>query len=203
MLIARLLYPIRTLGPGERIGLWTQGCRRRCEGCMSPELQPFDSAKEIPAGQIARMIAGIARERGADGLTVSGGEPFEQAEDLRDLLAALEEDIADVLVFTGYTLPELRARGDRATQEALGRIDCLIDGPYLPSRNRGARLRGSDNQCIHLLGERNRERYLLHIGQEGNPIENFAAQGGAISVGIHKRDFALPCEGAARGRDDA
>ena len=33
--ISRLHFPVTTLGPGHRIGIWFQGCSIRCEGCLS------------------------------------------------------------------------------------------------------------------------------------------------------------------------
>lgn len=189
MLTARILCPVRVLGPGRRIGLWMQGCNRLCEGCANPELRPFDAAREVPVSLLAEMLGGVARARDARALTVTGGEPFEQAADLAALLDLLAPDIADVLVFTGYTLDELRARRDPTTDAALALTDCLIDGPYVKALNNGSRLRGSDNQRIHILKDRNRALYHDHLAREGNGAQNFAAADGVIAVGIHRGDF--------------
>ena len=45
--IARIYYPVKTLGPGNRIGIWTAGCPRRCSGCISPELQHAEAYLQI------------------------------------------------------------------------------------------------------------------------------------------------------------
>ena len=38
MNVARILYPVKVLGPGKRIGIWLCGCDRECFGCSNPEL---------------------------------------------------------------------------------------------------------------------------------------------------------------------
>ena len=47
----RIYYPVTALGPGRRLGIWVQGCARRCPGCLSPEMQPYTGA-EIPVEQV-------------------------------------------------------------------------------------------------------------------------------------------------------
>ena len=55
MLIARILSPVHSLGPGDRVCLWTQGCKKRCKGCISPELQPY-SGNEIDENVLAKIL---------------------------------------------------------------------------------------------------------------------------------------------------
>lgn len=43
MYIARILYPVKVLGPGERIGIWMDGCEHGCIGCSNPELWDIQS----------------------------------------------------------------------------------------------------------------------------------------------------------------
>ena len=75
--VSRLHYPVTTLGPGRRVGVWLQGCSIRCAGCISPDT--WDSHVNLTSTeQLARALAVWSPE--ADGLTVSGGEPFDQPE---------------------------------------------------------------------------------------------------------------------------
>ncbi len=156
MRIKRICYPVEVLGPGKRVGIWVTGCKKNCPGCMSPDLRNPAGGQTAAPEQI---VQAIRRIRGpVDGVTVSGGEPFDQAQALRDTVRLLCEQVTDdVIVYTGYTLEELRARGDPATDETLSLIAVLVDGPYVDALNDSRGLRGSANQKIHMF--RNPERY--------------------------------------------
>ena len=88
-----------------------------------------------------------------DGVSISGGEPFDQPAALHALAVGLRQKTdLSLLVFSGLTLEEIRRLplGPRI----LRYVDVLIDGPYLKGRGPGVGLRGSANQRIHLLSER-------------------------------------------------
>ncbi len=188
MNIARILYPVKVLGPGERVGIWMCGCDRACPGCSNPELWKPRAEYEISVRNAAAMIGRVRETRVIDGVTISGGEPFRQAAELAELLEAL--DIEDVLIYTGYLLEELTAMRDPAVDRVLSKAAVLIDGPYLREQNDGARLRGSSNQQIHILNESLRPRYERYLDAGENQIQNFTTADGVVSVGIHKQDFA-------------
>lgn len=142
--LARMYYPVRVLGPGERVGLWLTGCDRRCPGCISPELQPYDSTREVGIGAVREMIGRIGGQ--IDGFTVSGGEPFYRPRALRALTEMLYEISDDILIYTGYTLEELCAMQSPDVQAVLDRCAALVDGPYIRAQNDGIGQRGSANQ---------------------------------------------------------
>lgn len=188
MLIARILYPVVALGPGKRIAIWTCGCKRRCSQCANPELQEFDSSKEISVETLADIIRSIAVEHEVNGLTFTGGEPFEQADELAHLLKMVRPVVNDILVFSGYTLDQLRAKGDHDTDLVLANIDALVDGEYIDEQNNGSTLRGSDNQVFHLFSGELRKRYEDYM-LEGRKFQNFETHDGVIAVGLHYRGF--------------
>ena len=145
--LARIYYPVLTLGYGKRLGVWVRGCGRGCAGCISPELQA-DTGEPV---EVERIISALPDGFSADGLTVSGGEPFDQAEAVAELVDWFAQHISeDVLIYTGYTLEELRSRRDSATSLLLSRTAVLIDGPYIASLNDGFGLRGSSNQRVFI-----------------------------------------------------
>ena len=182
MYVARILYPVETLGPGKRVGIWFCGCPRRCKGCCNPELWEIDERYRTSPQTVYHLVSQIAKEHGIDGFTISGGDPMYQAKELQELISLLRNISEDILVYTGYGISELKS-------ENLIGISVLIDGEYIKERNTDCFLRGSDNQKIHILDSRYRERYSEYIRLGNNKIQNFMTPDGVISVGIHRTDF--------------
>jgi len=92
----------------------------------------------------------------ADGVTISGGEPFDQPEALNELLRGLRGNGAqDVLVYSGYSIEKL---GNKL-QHLSGLIDALITDPFEVDAPQTLVLRGSDNQRLHLLTELGRHKF--------------------------------------------
>lgn len=145
---------VTTLGPGRRFVVWTQGCPRRCAGCIAPETQLMDGGRVMSV----KALAERALRSGDAGITLSGGEPFLQCEPLRALLDAVRaaRDVG-VIAYTGYTLEELRDMRAPAVDALLDRIDVLIDGPYVEALNDDLGLRGSSNQRCLFLTDRYRD----------------------------------------------
>src|SRR3546814_2879749 len=109
--VSRLRFPVPALGPGRRIGLWLHGCSIRFPGFISVDTWAHD-AGHVPLSDVTERIAALAGE--ADGLTVSGGEPFDQPDALAAILAAWRE-LTDrsVLLFTGHEI----SRSEEHTSE--------------------------------------------------------------------------------------
>lgn len=189
MYAARILYPVRTLGPGDRIGLWVSGCRRACPGCSNPELWEHRPGQQISVQDLSALIRRIAAGHPVDGLTITGGEPFDQCAELARLLNDVADITPDVLIYTGSTLEELHARQCPDTEAVLARTAVLIDGPYVEARNTAQPLRGSDNQRIHYLQPDVREAYEAFL-MRPNSIQNFTLGGSTVSVGIHHAGYA-------------
>ena len=149
-----LSFPVTALGPGNRLVLWVAGCGRGCPGCISPEMQPADAGREVPVSRLAERILKI--DLPLSGVTVSGGEPFDQAEPLAGLLETLREARPDwnVLLYTGYLLGELEPREE--TAKLLRLADILVDGPYRCDLPQTHPLAGSGNQQLHYLSDRGR-----------------------------------------------
>lgn len=185
MYIARILYPVKVLGPGNRIGIWFDGCEHHCNNCSNPELWDFNDKYKVNKQQIIRMIRQIADEHHVDGFTLTGGDPFYQPDALQELLPELEKISDDILVYTGYLLEDVRDR----YKELLKYIAVLIDGPYLDERNDGCILRGSDNQRIIINKNKFKALYNDYLATRTNEIQNFSLRDGVISVGIHQRGF--------------
>ncbi len=184
-IVSRVHFPITALGPGRRLGLWFQGCSIRCPGCISRDTWEAEAAGGVELDELYRIFAAHAGE--ADGLTVSGGEPFDQPEPLAALLAYWRS-VSDrpTLVFTGREFGEvsiwLRCNP--------GLIDSVITGPFLSDRPQTLALRGSDNQSLHVLTERGRD--MLQFERAACPADRkldvmFDQDGNAWMAGIPAR----------------
>lgn len=140
----------KVLGPGQRYALWLQGCEKHCPNCIFPQGQSRERGGEWLS--VKKIWAEIKAVPALTGVTVSGGEPFLQAAALARLIKILRaESDLDVMIFTGYTLSELKSRPNPATAFLLANIDLLVDGDYREELNTNSLYRGSDNQVIHFL----------------------------------------------------
>lgn len=149
--VSRLHFPVTTLGPGRRVGLWLQGCSIRCPGCISVDTwEPRVGL--VPLEDLLDRLGGMAAN--ADGLTVSGGEPMDQPEILAVVLQRWRE-ISDssTLVFTGREYEEV----SRWLVENPELVDAMITGPFRSDLPQTLALRGSDNQRLHVLTARGEE----------------------------------------------
>ncbi len=136
-------------GPGTRLVVFFQGCSRGCRGCFNPETHSFDTRELASASSLLDVYVRAAIE----GMTVSGGEPFLQPVGLKTLLETAKGRGLSTVVYTGFTLEELRQ--DPFAFACLGYIDVLIDGPYDASRpERTLLARGSTNQRFHFFTDR-------------------------------------------------
>lgn len=145
----RLYHDSVTDGFGRRSVVQVAGCSIRCAGCYVPETHERENGRLTP---IEEIVAAIDEERTRhDGVTVLGGEPFDQADSLAALVEKLKAKNYHVVVYTGYTLENLLAREDESVNQILAKIDLLIDGAFDRNLTRDAgEYRGSSNQRLIL-----------------------------------------------------
>ncbi|MBD7996743.1 radical SAM protein [Arthrobacter sp. Sa2CUA1] len=176
---ARFLPATEAEGPGKRAALWLQGCSIRCPGCFNPHLWSSRGGKEAETARQAQLFVEQALQAGAEGVTLLGGEPFEQAA-AAVVASAFQQAGLGVMTFTGYTYPDLqRWAQDRPDISALlEATDLLADGPYLADRPE--RIRpwiGSTNQGLRALTGRYRGRI---PGADHNPAASQALPGDGV-----------------------
>lgn len=182
MFIARILYPVKVFGPGNRIGIWFDGCKHGCKGCSNPELWAFQDKYAVSLENILNLVKSISEKYDVDGFTITGGDPFEQPLDLKLLLKELKNISDDVIVYTGYEYEFLK----KEHVDILKEITVLIDGPYVEEKNDNCFMRGSSNQRIIILDSKYFDFYDEYLKNGINKIQNFTSQDGIISVGIHR-----------------
>ena len=150
----KIHFPLTTLGYGRRVGIWTQGCSIQCPGCISRDTWKPDAGRLIDVEELAASLGPWLTQ--ADGVTISGGEPFDQTGALAELIPAIRRrHSGDVLVFSGYSHKRLFVE----QRTLLEQIDVLISEPFEAASGQTLALRGSDNQRIFLLTALARARY--------------------------------------------
>ncbi|HNR32444.1 MAG TPA: 4Fe-4S single cluster domain-containing protein [Candidatus Hydrogenedentes bacterium] len=142
----------RSNGPGLRAVVWFQGCTLACPGCFNPDAHDPEGGQTCDTEDLTRQI--LEAKQTVEGVSISGGEPFQQPEALLDLLQRMKECGLSRLVFTGFTLDEAKALP--LGPQILACVDILVAGRYVRSRHVGQGLIGSSNQRIHCLTTRYR-----------------------------------------------
>ncbi len=135
-------------GPGIRFVVFAQGCPHRCPGCHNPQTHAPEGGFWVGVGE---LLCRMEKNPLLDGLSLSGGEPFEQADPLAELAEGAHARGYDVMTWTGYTFEFLMAhRDDRpGWRRLLEATDVLVDGPFrIERRSLGLPYRGSSNQRV-------------------------------------------------------
>ena len=153
-------------GPGLRFSIFVQGCPHHCRGCHNPEswsieggyLQTLDSlVQEIKAAKLTQ------------GVTLTGGEPFDQARQLIYVVRQLKQynPALSIWVYSGYYYEDLCSdKKGRGTKELLDICDVLVDGPFEQERNSYELIwKGSSNQRVIDLNK-TREQGTIVLWQE-------------------------------------
>ncbi len=145
----------RANGPGDRFVLWFQGCSLNCPGCFNVETHSLAPHILMAHEDVAAMIHGM-KER-IEGVTITGGEPMEQAQGLLQLLETLHRRPSfSVVLYSGYTHEEICTLPYGL--EVLNHVDILIAGRFRRHLAASKGFVGSLNQKIVFLSSRYRLR---------------------------------------------
>jgi anaerobic ribonucleoside-triphosphate reductase activating protein len=180
----RLALHVKNLGYGNRIVVWTQGCRFGCVGCCSANTHALDGgAVQTTECWIATVEELLNGER-IDGLTVSGGEPTLQSRAVGELIQLFRKKHGDgdVLLYSGRPLSKLT----RDYPDLADLCDAVVAEPYRQGIPPVSRLHGSGNQIIRLLTRKAEERYTKWLHEEASfPLAMTRVNGRAMdAVGI-------------------
>jgi anaerobic ribonucleoside-triphosphate reductase activating protein len=140
----------KVLGPGYRLAIWTQGCNKRCKGCIATD--SWDRDKGGYYKFIDEIVSQIDKDQNIDGVTISGGEPFLQNIAILELLQKLVKlRKLNIIIYSGYSFEELQK--DDINRKIFEYVDLLIDGEYIEELNNDTPLAGSSNQNIIILSD--------------------------------------------------
>ena len=198
-------WPVTVLGPGRRVGLWVQGCSIHCPGCVSRDTWPRDATRAIPVRDVLAWCRKVTNNA-LDGVTISGGEPFEQPAALRALLDGLvawrraDHLDFDILCYSGFPQRTL----EKKHPALLALLDAIIPEPYVNDLPQGNVWRGSRNQPLVPLSERGRGRYASHLEEAadagGKRMQATVEAGRVWMIGIPGRGDMAAVEALCASR---
>ena len=148
-------------GPGDRFVIWVQGCTLGCKGCWNTQMWEQGIGQKLSIDRILEMIQSYPQ---LEGITILGGEPFEQVEGVYDLIMKVKETDLTVMLYTGFELNEFTEK----MAECYENSDIVIAGRYRHElRDAGLLWRGSTNQII----ESPTQRYDVDEFEEAQEVE--------------------------------
>jgi len=152
----------RVNGPGLRFVLWTQGCSKGCKNCFNPLTWSNEKNKIFTNDNLLELIKNF---EDIDGITITGGDPFEQEYELLELLFSLRSFNfkKGIIVYTGFTIDEINENPIR--RKCLDYLDILIDGRYEEENKISSGLKGSSNQNVFYFSDKVKEEE-INIDQE-------------------------------------
>jgi anaerobic ribonucleoside-triphosphate reductase activating protein len=154
------IYPnSNSNGDGLRYVIFVSGCRMNCPGCHNKDMQNYSYGKAMTIDEIFEDIKKNASI--LDGVTFSGGEPFDQAEPLTELAKKIKSLNLSLWSYTGYSYGYLSEYSNRKRplskhsiepkyiKSLLTQLDVLVDGPFVIEQTEGAlKYTGSNNQRV-------------------------------------------------------
>lgn len=150
----------RANGPGWRAVLWVQGCTLGCPGCFNPHTHSPHGGEIVPVDDLFRRLRAAGPD--LEGVTLSGGEPLQQADPVLAVLERVRGETAlSTLLFTGYTWDEVQRLPEAARLRAC--VAVLIAGRFDARRPAARAWLGSANQTIHCLTPRYTPADLLAV----------------------------------------
>lgn len=135
-------------GPGIRMTVFVQGCPHHCKGCHNQHTWDFEGGYD---STVERVLEEAAKDKLLRGITLSGGEPFTQAEALTVLAKRARAMGLNIFCYTGYTFEQLMDMFDTHPEfrELLEQCDWLVDGKFIEEEmSLMLHFRGSRNQRI-------------------------------------------------------
>lgn len=134
---------------------------------------PHSAANLLTPREVASWVNSI---EGLDGVTFSGGEPFEQAEAVSSTIDAIRESGSSqlpVFVYSGFTLDEIKQSDSEHVEQLLSSVDLLCAGRYEHTLYDPTLLwRGSSNQELHFLSSAYSADSVAHWMEE-SPVEEY------------------------------
>ena len=135
-------------GEGIRYSIYFAGCSHHCKGCHNPESHNPNAGKLLSDDVLDQMIKEMQGNPLLDGITLSGGDPFYNPQEMLAILKKLKNETQlNIWCYTGYVYEDLLE--DKERKPLLAYIDVLVDGPFIQEEfSPTLQFRGSKNQRI-------------------------------------------------------
>lgn len=147
MRILRILKGTTVDGPGFRTSVYFAGCAHHCAGCHNPGSWDFTGGEDTSIDQLMEIV----EEEDFD-VTLSGGDPLYQPEDVAELCRRVARLGHTVWIYTGFTWEEILS-GPRLL-DAVRHAEVVVDSPFIESLlDRDLLFRGSSNQRLIRVSE--------------------------------------------------
>lgn len=201
--LSRMHYPVTALGPGRRAGIWLQGCTIGCAGCLSRDTWDPHAGTAVDVAHVLEWLTIQAEQQGGiEGVTISGGEPTEQASALHELAAGIDALRSrgtidgDILCYTGLDDADFYA----ACPWSHELIDAVITGPFRITEPTELLWRGSANQRLIALNDRGRRIYAPFDQATSThpPLQVAVTDGQVWMIGVPRRGDLQRLEVAVR-----
>mgnify|MGYP000907004768 FL=1 len=164
--LSGIAYESLVNGPGIRRVFFSQGCRHNCKGCFNPDTHDFNGGEEK---DIEELIKDTLSNPMIKGVTFSGGDPFERAEEFSYMAKRFKENNLNIWSYTGYTFEEILKNMEKRKgfKDLLNNIDVLVDGRFIEEEmTEGLKYRGSKNQRIIDVQKSLKENKVVTIENE-------------------------------------
>ena len=146
MRIHATLSSSKASGKGNRYVIWTQGCSILCKECFNPQTHSFTDGFDISVPTLVKSII----DANVDGVTITGGEPFDQKRELYKLVRLIRQKTnLNIIIYSGYNYIFLSS--NRLCKKIIDLSDAIIAGQYDMTKRIQHSLYGSSNQEVILI----------------------------------------------------
>lgn len=134
-------------GIGIRTVIFVSGCTHNCKGCFNQLYMDFNYGELWNQDHTKKIIHYLSQDM-VDGLTILGGEPFQNLDGLIELVAIIKSQVnKNIWIYSGYTFEQIIS--DAKKLKLLKLCDVLVDGLFdYRLKDLNLRFRGSSNQRI-------------------------------------------------------
>lgn len=136
-------------GPGIRVSLFVQGCHFHCKGCFNQETWDFEGGIKWDK-TTEDYFVNLCKGEHITGISILGGEPLDQGEDLLKLIRRLKKEAPEkgIWLWTGFVVNKIPAT-DTIKWNILREVDTVIDGQFIEEKHKfDLKYYGSTNQRI-------------------------------------------------------